>query len=163
MEKKQNTKPLVQVGQFFNIYNPAEGGKNWWINDHCFTRGPDGSWHLFGITDQKAPGAKPSPNLDFLAHAQSVTLTRTTWHKMPFALQADASLGEVHIWAPCIIRHDGVYYMYYCAGGPKNTEFKIQLATSKDLVTWQRHPNNPMVVDGYDARDPFVLRVGNQW
>ena len=26
-----------------------------------------------------------------------------------------------------------------------------------------RHEANPLVVDGYEARDPMVLRVGDQW
>jgi len=30
-------------------------------------------------------------------------------------------------------------------------------------MEWKRSPDNPMVVDGFDGRDPFVLRVGNQW
>ena len=29
--------------------------------------------------------------------------------------------------------------------------------------TWARHPANPLVVDGYEARDPMVLRVGDRW
>jgi beta-fructofuranosidase len=53
--------------------------------------------------------------------------------------------------------------MYYCAGDSDHTRYKIHLATSRDLVTWTRHPKNPMVVDGYDARDPFVMRVGDKW
>ena len=42
-------------------------------------------------------------------------------------------------------------------------KYKIHLATSKDLEKWQRHPKNPMIVDGFDARDPFILKVGNDW
>jgi arabinan endo-1,5-alpha-L-arabinosidase len=34
---------------------------------------------------------------------------------------------------------------------------------STDLKVWARHPKNPMVVDGYGARDPFILRHGGQW
>jgi predicted GH43/DUF377 family glycosyl hydrolase len=36
----------------------------------------------------------------------------------------------------------------------------IQGRTGKN---WQRHDRNPMVVDGFDARDPMVLRVGDVW
>jgi hypothetical protein len=41
----------VSSGEFFKIYDPStsETGK-WYINDHCFIRGIDGVWHLFGIT-----------------------------------------------------------------------------------------------------------------
>ncbi len=37
------------------------------------------------------------------------------------------------------------------------------MATSKDLVNWKRYPKNPLIVDGYDARDPFVLRADGKW
>jgi len=53
--------------------------------------------------------------------------------------------------------------MYYCAGANDRTKYKIHLATSKDLEKWQRHSKNPMIVDGFDARDPFILKVGNDW
>jgi beta-fructofuranosidase len=53
--------------------------------------------------------------------------------------------------------------MYYCAGDKDHTKYKIHLATSPDLESWTRSPQNPMVVDGYDARDPFVLRVEDKW
>ena len=41
--------------------------------------------------------------------------------------------------------------------------YRIHLATSDDCVGWERHPDNPLVVDGYEARDPMVLRVGDRW
>ena len=53
--------------------------------------------------------------------------------------------------------------MFVCAGGPAPAEYRIHLATSDDCVTWTRHPANPMLVDGYEARDPMVLRVGDRW
>ena len=60
--------------------------------------------------------------------------------------------------------HNGTYYMFYCAGSLKgSSKYRIHLATSTDLITWKRHPANPMVVDGYDARDPFILKIGDGW
>jgi arabinan endo-1,5-alpha-L-arabinosidase len=53
--------------------------------------------------------------------------------------------------------------MYYCAGGDRHRAYKIHLATSNDLWHWQRHEANPMVVDGFDARDPMVLRLRDRW
>ena len=154
---------ILTVGEFKNIYDPAVGEKKWSINDHCFVLGQDGIWHFFGITDEKPEGVRQSPRATFLAHATASKLTQSPWQKQPFPLSIDRSLREVHLWAPHIIRHNGLYYMYYCAGDPDHTKYKINLATSKDLYNWQRHPANPMVVDGYDARDPFILRVGNKW
>jgi hypothetical protein len=39
------------IGQFVRIYDPSVGAdERWYVNDHCFVRGRDGCWHLFGIT-----------------------------------------------------------------------------------------------------------------
>ena len=72
--------------------------------------------------------------------------------------------NEEHLSAPYVVFHDGTYYMFYCAGEKDHSKYKIHLATSKDLKEWtRRHPKNPMVVDGFDARDPFLMRQGDEW
>jgi arabinan endo-1,5-alpha-L-arabinosidase len=154
---------LVTAGDFIKVYDPSIGEpKPWYINDHTFIFGKDGLWHLFGIThaDPADPGRER-----FLAHATARTLLQVPWDKKPFALAyaPEAPWKETHLWAPYVISSDGLYYMYYCAGDADHAKYKIHLATSTDLVTWTRHPRNPMVVDGYDARDPFVTRVKDKW
>jgi len=130
---------IVSVGDFTRIYDPSAGmDKKWYINDHCFDE-------------------------DNLAHATAKTLTQPQWQKQPFALTIDPAFEEEHLWAPHIILHKDTYYMYYCAGDKDHSKYKIHLATSKDLWTWTRHRENPMIVDGYDARDPFVLTLGKKW
>jgi predicted GH43/DUF377 family glycosyl hydrolase len=152
---------LLEVGDFSRIYDPSIGEKEkWYINDHCFIRADDGKWHLFGITH--AEPANPIDEDNF-AHATADSLLQKPWHKEAFALSVKQTWNEKHLWAPHVIFHDGLYYMFYCAGDNDNTKYKIHLATSKDLYQWKRHPANPMIVDGYDARDPFILKVGNEW
>jgi len=153
---------LVGVGKFEKIYDPSAGETEpWYINDHCFVRGRDGFWHLFGITHKEPMNPLDEKNF---AHATAAKLTQKGWKKQPFALTARwDKWKEVHLWAPHIIVYKNMYYMYYCAGGKDHTKYKIHLAVSTDLQTWKRHPSNPMVVDGYDARDPFVLRIGGKW
>ena len=155
-------KELVKAGDFTKIYDPSAGGETkWYINDHCFVYGNDGLWHLFGITHQEP--LDPMNEVHF-AHATARTLLQKQWDKQPFALSAAAKLwNEVHLWAPHVIRHNGLYYMFYCAGDADHTKYKIHLATSKDLRTWRRQKENPMTVDGFDARDPFVTKVGDKW
>ncbi len=156
-------KPLVEAGQFVKIYDPSVGEKDkWYINDHCLIHGPKKVWHLFGITDREPP--RPTEEDNF-AHATAKTLLQRPWDKRPFALSvaAEAPWHERHLWAPHVILHGKTYYMFYCAGDNDNTRYKIHLATSPDLQTWTRHPKNPMVVDGFDGRDPFVLRLGDKW
>jgi beta-fructofuranosidase len=153
----------VQSGEFVKIYDPSVGEEEaWYINDHCFAYGSDNQWHLFGITHEEP--ASPI-NEDNFAHATADALLQQPWDKQTFALStaSQAPWYEQHLWAPHVIQNDGLYYMYYCAGDADHTKYKIHLATSPDLQTWTRHPANPMVVDGYDARDPFIMRVDDQW
>jgi arabinan endo-1,5-alpha-L-arabinosidase len=156
-------KELVTAGEFVKIYDPSVGEqKPWYINDHCFIYGDEGKWHLFGITHEEP--ANPLDERNF-AHATAGTLLQQPWDKQPFALSVatDAPWLERHLWAPHVIKHDGLYYMFYCGGDNDSSKYKIHLATSPDLKTWTRHPKNPMVVDGIDARDPFILRQGDHW
>ncbi|MFA5292295.1 MAG: ADP-ribosylglycohydrolase family protein [Phycisphaerae bacterium] len=151
----------VTAGEFKLIYDPSAGEKEkWYINDHCFIRGTDGVWHMFGIT--KSEPAGPADEVKF-AHATAKSLTQCPWKKEPFALTVDPNFREKHLWAPHVIFNDGLYYMYYCAGDDDHSKYKIHLATSKNLYDWQRFPDNPMVVDGYDARDPFIFRLKDKW
>lgn len=153
---------LVSAGEFVKIYDPSVGEKErWYINDHCFIRGANGMWHLFGITHQEP--ADPGDEDNF-AHAIAFNLNQKPWDKKRFALSVDwDTWKETNLWAPHVVFHKGIYYMFYCGGGEDSKAFKIQLATSRDLWIWKRHPANPMVSDGWDARDPFVLRVGDKW
>jgi len=157
------THDLVSSGPFVKIYDPSVGeNQRWYINDHCFIQGKDGTWHLFGITRQEP--ARPMEETNF-AHATAHKLLQQPWNKQPFALTVapEAPWHEVHLWAPCVVSNNNLYYMFYCAGARDHTKYEIHLATSSNLYTWTRSPKNPMVVDGFDARDPFVLQVSNQW
>ena len=150
----------VRAGAFERIYDPSGGeSERWYVDDHTFVRDGTGTWHLFGITH--AEPAQPHDE-KHLAHATAPAL-HGPWTKQPFALSADSALQESVLWAPHVLSHDGRYWMFVCGGGPGPTEFRIQLATSDDCVRWTRHPENPLLVDGYEARDPMVLRVGDRW
>jgi hypothetical protein len=151
---------LVSARRFVRVYDPsADELKSWYINDHTFIRDDAGTWHLIGITH-----AEPADPLDekHFAHATAPSLLGP-WTKQPFALAADSQRGESVLWAPHILRHDRAYYIFYCAGDADHTKFKLHVATSADLDNWTRSDANPIVVDGFDARDPMVLRVGDEW
>lgn len=154
---------LVECGPFTKIYDPSVGEKtNWYINDHCFIQAEDGVWHMFGITHQEP--ADPLHEIYF-AHATANSLMQQPWDKQSFALTVatEPPWNETHLWAPDVVFYNNLYYMFYCAGGADHTKYKINLATSPDLKVWTRSPRNPMVVDGFDARDPFLLRVKDKW
>lgn len=148
------------VGNFELIYDPSVGEDTaWYINDHTFVYGADDLWHMFGITH--AEPANPLDEIHF-AHATAKKLNGP-WEKQKFAMTIDTKQSEKHLWAPYVLSYEGVYYMYYCAGDTANDTYRMHLAISDDLWNWSRFEGNPLFKDGYDARDPFILKVGNQW
>lgn len=151
---------MITAGAFELIYDPSAGeNEPWYINDHTIFRGRDGTWHLIGITH--AEPFAPFEEVD-LAHATAPAL-HGPWTKQPYALSTDTASGETQLWAPHVIDHDGTYWMFVCAGGASGDAYRIHLATSDDAFEWKRHPANPLIVDGYHARDPMVLRVDDRW
>ncbi len=155
---------LVEAGKFTEIFDPKAGEKEpWCINDHTFIRGRDGTWHVFGITHILPVNFARDPGKNLL-HATAKTLTQIPWHKEPFAVTADwEKYGEWLFWAPHVIEHRGLYYMFVCAGNNRGHQYKIQLLTSHDLWHWERSPANPLLTDGFDARDPNVLLDDKEW
>lgn len=153
---------LVSMGKIQRIFDQSIGEEDtWYMNDHCFIKGPDGKWHMIGITGREAP--KPWAE-NHLAHAVADQLTGK-WEKKPYALSARYDLNETVLWAPHIIKKGDTYYMYYCGGDPDHRRYQINLATSKDLYQWSRYTGNPLFVDGYDGRDPFIYHdeINNRW
>jgi arabinan endo-1,5-alpha-L-arabinosidase len=149
-----------RVGGFNKIYDPSIGEKErWYINDHTFIRAENGQWHLFGITHREP--ADPYQE-KFLAHATAPDL-RGPWTKQAPVMHAAPKYNERVVWAPYVLSHEGLYWMYYCAGGKDHAKYRIHLATSADLWNWVRHSSNPMVVDGYDSRDPMAIPFKDHW
>jgi len=155
---------LVEAGKFIEIFDPQAGERDpWCINDHTFVRGPDGTWHVFGITHILPVDFFRDPGKNLL-HATAQRLTQAPWRKERFAVMADwAKHGEWLFWAPHVIRHNGLYHMFVCVGNSQGHQYKIHLLTSKDLWEWERSPANPLLTDGFDARDPMVLSAGGEW
>ncbi len=97
------------------------------------------------------------------AHATAPHLSGP-WIRQDYALRADNNyFGENHLWAPHVIQVNETYYMFYNGGGPDQTKYAISLATSKDLYNWTRLPSGPLFRDGFEARDPMVIKVENLW
>jgi hypothetical protein len=74
--------------------------------------------------------------------------------------------------APSIIKHEGVYYMFYTGFDDRVPGSQtIGLATSRNLFKWQRHEGNPVYeappwaerrADGWvDCRDAHVIKHGD--
>ncbi|MGB9147221.1 MAG: hypothetical protein WCC14_15440, partial [Acidobacteriaceae bacterium] len=136
---KLQFQPPARAG-FTRVFNPSDGEKeSWYINDHCFIQDDSGVWHLFGITgmDPAVPAKER-----FLLHATAPHLLGP-WTKHAPVMHVDPAAGETVVWAPYVLRHDGLYWMFYCGGGESDTRYRINLATSPDLWSWTRSPANP--------------------
>ena len=79
------------------------------------------------------------------------------------------SAGLYKSW---LMKHDGLYYIFYNAKNKAKWPWIEQtgVATSPDLVHWERSPLNPILPNGkpgeFDdlfASDPVVLRHGDRW
>lgn len=149
-----------EVGTFRRIYTPGPGKADaaWHVNDHAFVRGPDDLWHMFGIA-WPDPGVKPGPPRGFLEHATSPLLEGSEWTRRDPVLELREGLGETVMWAPHVVEHAGTFYLFACTGGPDPTRWGLGLATSKDLIRWERASDRPLFRDGFQARDPMVIRL----
>ncbi len=81
------------------------------------------------------------------------------------------------LYKPCIVRHNGMYYIFYNAktkpvteNGRVNWHEQTGVAMSNDLKTWKRFPKNPLIRNGsgnawdsHFASDPCVLQYRNKW
>jgi len=140
-----------------------------YVNDHCLIRDGRGIFHLYFILGEVGKGCYTPGNEVIIGHAVSQNLRR--WELRPHALEAlkDGPHWEsAHIFAPYVIRHEGVYWMFYCGDTPNRGQ-RMGLATSTDLEHWTRHPGNPLITPKGDwalwnaekatsCRDPHVWR-----
>lgn len=131
------------IGDWSLLFAPSRHGH--YVNDHSIVRGPDGSWHLFGITSHAQ--SEYSEQERYFVHGATPSLDQ------PMAELGKVCDNGVRAWAPAVIEHDERYFMYY---GPSPTRF----ATSDELGHWME--NTPCFhAAPLDAahRDHFVLKV----
>ncbi|MFE9751179.1 glycosyl hydrolase family 32 [Saccharothrix saharensis] len=124
-----------------------------WVWDFWFA--DDGEhYHLFFLYASRAlrdPDARHYRAS--IGHAVSTDLTK--WTRVEDALvRADApAFDDLATWTGSVVRHpDGTWFLFYTGstGAPdgKNVQ-RIGCATSQDLLTWDRAPDNPVL-----AADP---------
>lgn len=149
----------VYSGEFKKIYDPSENEtEKWYINDHTIINGKDG-WHLFGITH-----AEPADPLNEIicAHAITQNISEVPLKKLESPIVAEKEKGELHFWAPHIIQHNGLYYMFYCAGSLNGHDsYRIHLATSKDLYYWEKCEEN--LVGNIPCHAAEILKINGDY
>jgi beta-fructofuranosidase len=82
-----------------------------------------------------------------IGHAVSQDLRN--WQVLPDALHPSVkpAWDDKSTWTGSIIKHNGLWYMFY-TGTSRADQGNIQrigLATSSDLITWEKHPQNPLI------------------
>ncbi len=122
-----------------------------WVWDFWLAR-EDASYHVFYL---QAPRSVGDPELRHwhtsVGHAVSRDLR--TWKVLPDALRRGPA-GEWDdggIWTGSVVRRGKTWHMLYTGinAAERKTGFinqRIGLATSRDLVSWRKHPGNPVLV-----------------
>jgi beta-fructofuranosidase len=110
--------------------------------------GPD--YHGFYL---QAPSGLGDPELRHrhvsIGHAVSQDLHN--WEVLPDALRPAQEAGawdDFTTWTGSVIRHDGQWHMFYTGGRQSENSLieRIGLAISQDLIHWERHPDNPVIL-----------------
>jgi beta-fructofuranosidase len=146
-----------------------------WVWDFWLARqGPD--YHIYYL---QAPRSLGNPELRHwnvsIGHAVSQDLRN--WEILPDALKPSAASGQwdnYTTWTGSVIQHDGLWYLFYTGTNreERGCVQRVGLATSRDLIHWQKHPQNPLITpstswyEEFDAsswheqawRDPWVFR-----
>lgn len=88
------------------------------------------------------------------------------WKELPTALVSDGppdSFDGFHMFTGSVTEKDNGYHIYYTGWNPKNPNGRefVAHATSDDLITWKKHPEDAFKGDGEhyentDFRDPFI-------
>jgi beta-fructofuranosidase len=150
-----------------------------WIWDFWFAI-EEGNYHIFYLQASRALANADMRHWNVsIGHAVSRDLRQ--WRILPDALHpSDLSIepepfDTYTTWTGSIIQHDNLWYMFY-TGGKRSENGLIQrvgLATSRDLVTWDKYSNDSLIEADprwYETlnlsewrdeswRDPFVFRL----
>ena len=131
----------------------------------------DGVYHAFYLKAPLPPlrdGAHHTP----YAHLASRDLT--TWEELPLAIEPGppGAPDSVSCFTGAIIERDGTFYCFYTGFMGEGQPQTVCLATSRDLISWQKVPRNPLVsadprwYEAIDWRDPFPFwneEQGEYW
>jgi len=132
-----------------------------WMNDPNGLIQWRGQYHLFY---QHNPGG-PCWGTMHWGHAVSENLVH--WTDLPIALAPTPGGPDADgCWSGCAVDNDGIPTLIYTGVFPQ----RQCIATSTDdLLTWEKHAGNPVIVappEGLDVtgfRDPCVWREGDRW
>lgn len=125
----------------------------------------DGVWHVFFLKTPKGAWGPVERQKNTLAHVASRDLVN--WEILPDAIRKGppGSVDGDGIWTGSVIEHEGNFHFYYTGNriADGSSYQRICHATSSDLISWTKNPDNPIIApDGeryetVDWRDPYVF------
>jgi len=144
-----------------------------WIWDFWFAGAGD-DYHLFFLQAPSALRPHQRHHHASIGHACSTDLR--SWTVLPDAIHPGArgEWDDLATWTGSVIEHEGRWHMLYT--GISHAEDgliqRVGLASSDDLMTWSKHPGNPVMqadprwYERYDPsswrdeswRDPWLFR-----
>ena len=159
-EFSENARRRLASDRFRPLYHflpPAN-----WMNDPNGLMTWKGTYHLFY---QHNPEQAVWGKIHW-GHARSNDLMH--WTDLPLALApTPGSHDRDGVWTGCGVDDNGTPTLVYT--GRYGEKESVCLATSlDDLVTWEKHPDNPIIstapegLDLHAFRDPFIWSEGNQ-
>jgi len=131
----------MSLGRFRKVFEVP--GR--YVNDHCLIR-HEGLIHLFFIDGEVGKGCYDVGNEVIIGHATAPDMFGP-WEAQAPALVHDPNLPweERGIFAPYVLAAGSRSYMYYAGHNMAGAQVMC-LATSDDLVHWERSPHNPILV-----------------
>ncbi|MEJ2709914.1 MAG: hypothetical protein P8074_20050 [Anaerolineales bacterium] len=133
-----------------------------WVWDFWLAR--DGiDYHIFYLQAPRSIGDPEQRHWNVsIGHAVSQNLIN--WEILPDALEPSLPSDQwdnFTTWTGSVIRYGSLWYLFY-TGSKREEQGRIQrigLATSRDLIFWEKHPANPLLSadpDWYETYDPGV-------
>ncbi len=113
---------------------------------------PDGLVHAFYLQQARPDGVRTPLEADSIGHAVSQNLI--DWEEQPpiVAPQPNGQPGDLVNWTGSTVQDGDLFYLFYTIRSSA-TQGRVQaigLATSDDLWTWTKHPQNPVLLpDGH--------------
>jgi hypothetical protein len=136
--------------------------------DHAIWQAADGKWQVWSCIRGTKIGR-------LFYGWEGDDIEQPNWKPVGVTMRVDRSYGEsINDWfgeewiqAPHVIRHNGLFYMFYGGHNTELGESQICLATSKDGRNFSRYKDRKgysrLFVGPGGARDPMILRIGDKW
>ncbi len=127
-------------------------------------------WTLYG-SYAKQGGYEIDPGYEGVALSEDGLIWRRAKEKYILSVH-ESDVGDWEkdcIYQPWLLEHKGQFYNFYNAKRMPEWVEQIGMATSTDLLNWERYKDNPVVrvrTGGYDDKfcsDAKVFRDGDHW